>query len=45
MKMKRYSVPGWRGAGTFPGEVVTLIGSTMYNAFTTYNFTVVGILN
>ena len=24
-------------------ETVTLIGSTMYNAFTTYNFTVVGI--
>jgi putative ABC transport system permease protein len=24
------------------GETVTLIGSTMYNAFTTYNFTVVG---
>jgi putative ABC transport system permease protein len=24
------------------GDVVTIIGSTMYNAFTTYNFTVVG---
>ena len=24
------------------GEIVTLIGSTMHNAFTTYNFTVVG---
>ncbi|SVB58607.1 uncharacterized protein METZ01_LOCUS211461, partial [marine metagenome] len=28
--------------GLSPGETVTLIGSTMYNAFTTYNFTVVG---
>ena len=28
--------------GLSSGETVTLIGSTMYNAFTTYNFTVVG---
>ena len=28
--------------GLSSGESVTLIGSTMYNAFTTYNFTVVG---
>ena len=28
--------------GFSSGESVTLIGSTMYNAFTTYNFTVVG---
>jgi len=28
--------------GISSGETVTLIGSTMYNAFTTYNFTVVG---
>ena len=28
--------------GLVPGESVTFIGSTMYNAFTTYNFTVVG---
>jgi putative ABC transport system permease protein len=28
--------------GLSSGETVTLIGSTMYNAFTTFNFTVVG---
>ena len=28
--------------GLSSGETVTLIGSTMYNAFTTYNFSVVG---
>jgi len=28
--------------GISSGETVTLIGSTMYNAFTTFNFTVVG---
>ncbi|MCH7764348.1 MAG: FtsX-like permease family protein [Candidatus Marinimicrobia bacterium] len=28
-----------------PGEIVTFIGSTMHNAFTTYNFTVVGTFN
>ena len=31
--------------GLSSGETVTLIGSTMYNAFTTYNFTVVGTFN
>ena len=31
-----------RKLGLSLGETVTLIGSTMYNAFTTYNFTVVG---
>ena len=31
--------------GLSSGETVTLIGSTMHNAFTTYNFTVVGTFN
>lgn len=31
--------------GLVPGESVTFIGSTMHNAFTTYNFTVVGTFN